>query len=148
MAALRIATLLLSLGGAALADEAPVYAVEGNAIPAPLTAVPGDPARGPGIVRAANVTCLICHHMPIPEEPDQGAIGPDLAGVGSRMTQGELRLRLVNPKLLNPDTLMPAYYETRGLYRVDTPYQGRTIYSAQDIEDVVAWLSSLREAGE
>jgi sulfur-oxidizing protein SoxX len=144
-----LAALLLCAGLHVAAEDQVPFTVVDNAIPAALTASPGNPARGSRIVRdTGNVTCLICHQLPFPDEPDQGAIGPDLAGVGSRLTPAELRLRLVNPKLLDPDTLMPAYYETRGLYRVDRAHVGTTIYSAQDIEDVVAWLSSLTEPGQ
>ncbi len=121
--------------------------VVGAEIPAPLTDSPGNPGRGRELVRdAGNVTCLICHRMPFPDEPDQGLLGPDLAGVGSRLTPGELRLRLVDPKLLNADTIMPSYYRTQGLTRVGRAYAGRPIYSAQQIEDVVAFLSALKEA--
>lgn len=123
------------------------YVVEGIEIPAPLTDQPGNAGRGMALVRdTRNVTCLICHHLPIAGEPDMGRIGPDLAGVGSRMTPGALRLRLVNPKRINPDTIMPAYYRVEGLIDVQAPYVGRPIYTAQQIEDVVAYLSQLKEA--
>ena len=80
-------------------------------IPQPLTSEPGDPAKGKKIVTdASNATCLICHAMPIPEQPDHGNLAPDLTGIGSRYTAGQLRLRIVNPKAFNPDTIMPAYY--------------------------------------
>src|SRR5690606_39700877 len=76
---------------------------------------PGNPVRGRQIVRDINnATCLICHAMPIPEEPDHGEIGPPLHGVGSRYTVEELRLRLVDPKAINPDTIMPSYFRAEG----------------------------------
>jgi L-cysteine S-thiosulfotransferase len=131
--------------GASAADEV-AYEVVGESIPVPLTGVPGDPVRGRDIVRdIRNATCLICHAMPIPEEPDHGDIGPPLAGVGSRYSAGELRLRLVNPKLLNTDTVMPAYFSTDNLNRVQAAWRGKTIYTAQEIEDVVAYLTTLQE---
>jgi sulfur-oxidizing protein SoxX len=83
--------------------------------------------------------------MPIPDEPDPGNIGPDLAGIATRYTAAELRLRLVDPKIINPSTVMPAYYSLRNLKRVEEQYVGQTIYSAQDIEDVVAFLLTLTE---
>jgi sulfur-oxidizing protein SoxX len=128
------------------AQSTPVaYEIVGDGIPEPLTDQPGDPVRGEIIVRdARNATCLICHTMPIPDEPDQGNIGPDLAGVGDRYTAAQLRLRLVDPKILNPYTVMPAYYSLRNLNRVQALYAGQTVYSAQDIEDVVAYLLTLR----
>jgi sulfur-oxidizing protein SoxX len=117
----------------------------GMSMPTPLTDEPGNPARGLNVVRnAANASCLICHAMPIPDEPDHGTIAPPLDGVGDRLSEGELRLRLVDPKLVNPETMMPSYYRTEGLHGVDSPYVGRTIYTAQEVEDVVAYLMTLR----
>lgn len=133
--------LCLALAGppAAGADETARPALD-----TPLTAEPGNPGRGRLIVRdTARATCLICHELPIPEEPDQGRIGPSLAGIGARLTPGELRLRLVDPKTANPDTIMPSYFRTEGLHRVAEAYRGQTIYTAQQIEDVVAYLSGL-----
>jgi sulfur-oxidizing protein SoxX len=122
------------------------YVIEDLAVNTPLTDTPGDSARGREIVRdAANATCLICHAMPIPEEPDHGDIGPPLAGVASRYGEGELRLRLIDPQKINPDSVMPGYYKLEGLHRVDIPYVGKTIYTAQQIEDVLAYLLTLRE---
>lgn len=133
--------------GMALTGPAPVVLAQGAPGPAlekPLTDDPGNPGRGRLIVRdTARATCLICHSLPIPEEPDQGQIGPSLAGVGSRLTPGELRMRLVDPKAVNPDTIMPSYFRTQGLHRVAEAYRGQTIYTAQQIEDVVAYLAGL-----
>lgn len=122
------------------------YRIVDGGIPEPLTDQPGDPLRGEVVLRdARNATCLICHHMPIADEPDQGNLGPDLAGVANRYTAAELRLRLVDPKAINPDTVMPAYYSLGNLNRVQALYEGQTIYSAQDIEDVLAYLLTLTE---
>lgn len=124
-------------------QSAPPRIVDGAA-PDALTSSPGNPALGRQIVRdQGHVTCLICHAMPIPEEPDHGDIGPPLAGVGGRYNAGELRLRLIDPKAINPDTIMPSYYRTNDLNRVGAEYRGRPIYTAQEIEDVVAYLASL-----
>lgn len=143
---LRACLLGLLVGLQPAAAQEPVgWRVEGLAIPEPLTATPGNPARGRQIVRDINnATCLICHAMPIPEEPDHGDIGPPLHGVGSRLTAGEIRLRIVDPKHVNPDSIMPSYHRTQGLYRVLAAYRGRPIYTAQQVEDVVAYLVSLR----
>ncbi len=89
--------------------------------------------------------CLLCHAAPIPEERSQGNLAPDLAGSGARWTEAELRLRLMDSRRLNPDSIMPSYYRTEGLHRVGPAFQGRTVLSAQEIEDVVAWLLTLRE---
>ena len=122
------------------------YEIVGNTIPQPLTAQPGDPARGRRVIAdASNSTCLICHEVPAwAELPDQGKIAPPLEGLGTRYTADELRLRLVNAKLITPDTMMPAYYRTEGLTRVQPQYVGRTIYSAQDVEDAIAFLMTIK----
>ncbi len=122
------------------------YRIENGEVPAPLTAEPGNPARGRQTVRdMTHVTCLICHALPIPEEPDHGEIGPPLAGIGSRYSAGALRARLMDPKAFNPESIMPAYFRTDGLNRVGAEFRGRTIYTPQQIEDVVAYLLSLKE---
>ena len=130
--------------GPVKAETTMPYEITGDSIAGPLTDMPGDPKRGLSLVRdPANASCLICHSLPIPNEPDQGALGPSLEGVAGRLSEAELRLRLVNPKQLNPDTIMPGYYVVEGLYRVDLPYQGKPIYDAQQVEDVLAYLMTL-----
>lgn len=74
-----------------------------------------------------------------------GEVGPPLAGVGSRLTPGQIRLRLIDPTLVNPAAAMPAYHRVDGLASVDERYRGRPVLSAQEIEDVVAYLSALKE---
>ena len=142
---MRFAALLLLLGiSAAAAEDPPDHRVESFAIPESLTGRAGDPASGERIVRDPDrATCLICHAMPIEGEPDPGNIGPPLHGVASRYTAGELRLRLVDPKRLNPETVMPSYYARDGLHRVAPGYQGRSIYTASELEDVLAYLLTL-----
>lgn len=122
------------------------YAVVGDAIPAPLTAQPGDPARGKAIVTNRQVgLCLLCHSGPFPEEKFQGDLAPTLAGAGSRLSPPELRLRIVDGSRLNADTIMPAYYKTDGLTRVGPSFADKTILSAQQVEDVVAFLATLKD---
>lgn len=112
----------------------------------PLTDVPGDPVRGRAVARdLEKATCLICHAMPIPEEPNHGDIGPSLAGVGGRLTPAQLRQRIVDPTALNPATVMPAYFRRDGLHRVLARFADQSIYSAQEVEDVVAYLATLRD---
>ncbi len=124
---------------------AAVVTVVGDAIPAPLTAEPGDAARGRGIVadRAVGL-CLLCHSGPFPEVRRQGDVAPDLAGAGSRLDEGQLRLRIVDSSRVNPTTIMPPYFRTDGLVRVAPAFQGRTVLTAQQIEDVVAFLRTLK----
>lgn len=120
-------------------------AVTGDAILTPLTATPADPARGRAIVLdRAGGNCLICHRVPEPAEPFQGTIGPDLTGVGQRLSAGQLRLRLVDQSRLNPATMMPPFYRTQNLMRVDTRYAGQPVLTAAEIEDVVAYLAALK----
>ncbi len=122
------------------------YEVTGNEISASLTGSPGNPARGRAIVVNRQVgLCLLCHSGPFPEERFQGTIAPDLAGSGTRWSEGQLRLRLVDGTRLNPDTLMPSYYRVDHLTRVGDAWRGKPILSAAQIEDVVAFLSTLRE---
>ena len=112
----------------------------------PLTGEPGDPVRGRVIVANRTVgLCLLCHSGPFPEERFQGTLAPSLAGAGARSTPAQLRLRIVDASRLNPDTIMPPYFRVEGLSRVAKTFQGKTILSAQQIEDVVAWLATLKE---
>jgi sulfur-oxidizing protein SoxX len=117
-----------------------------DSMPESLTGKPGDPARGRAIVASRTVgLCLLCHSAPIPEERFQGNLAPSLAGAGTRATPGQLRLRVVDSARLNPDTIMPPYYRVDGLTRVARNLQGKTILTAEQVEDVVAYLTSLRE---
>ncbi|WP_077037358.1 sulfur oxidation c-type cytochrome SoxX [Pelomonas sp. KK5] len=128
----------------------PVRAVEviglvGDEIPLPLEGRVGDAARGRAIVASRQQgLCLLCHSGPIPEERFQGTLAPDLAGAGTRWSAGQLRLRLVDGQRLNPQSIMPAYYRSEGLQQVGAAWRGKTILDAQQIEDVVAWLETLK----
>lgn len=106
----------------------------------------GDAARGRAVVAdRVRGLCLLCHQAPIVEERFQGNLAPDLAGVGARMSEAELRQRIMDSRALNPDSIMPSYGRAAGLHRVAPAMQGRTILSPEEIEDVVAWLVTLRE---
>jgi sulfur-oxidizing protein SoxX len=138
------ALLAVAACAPARAEPLPSYAIVGDAIPAPLTATPGDPARGREIVINRRVgLCLLCHTGPFPEEKLQGNLAPDLAGTGSRWSVGQLRLRLVDARRLNPESIMPPYYRIDGLDHVAPAFRGKPIFSAQQIEDVVAFLATL-----
>jgi L-cysteine S-thiosulfotransferase len=121
------------------------YAVIGDAIPESLTGMPGDAARGRALVLDRTSTCILCHSGPFPEQKFQGDLAPSLAGAGSRWSEGQLRLRLVDAPRLNPATIMPSYYRVDGLVRVGPAWRGKPILSAEQIEDIVAYLASLRE---
>jgi sulfur-oxidizing protein SoxX len=131
-------------GAQAVAQPVPLL-IEGDAITRPLSDAPGDAARGRAIVaNRQQGLCLLCHSAPIPEERFQGDLAPSLAGAGSRWSEGQLRLRLVDSQRLQPGSLMPAYYRTEGLTRVAPAWQGKPVLDAQQIEDVVAYLRGLR----
>jgi sulfur-oxidizing protein SoxX len=120
--------------------------VRGDEIPVSLTGASGDPARGRAIVanRQAGL-CLLCHDGPFPEERLQGDLAPDLRGAGSRWTEGQLRLRIVDSGRLNAATIMPAYFRTGGLTRVAPAFRGKPVLGAEQIEDVVAYLKTLKD---
>lgn len=129
------------------AVSAAVLAVTGDGIPQPSPgAAPGDAARGRAIVANRQVgLCLLCHTGPIPEERFQGNLATDLRGAGQRWSTAQLRLRIADASRINPDTIMPSYYKTEGLNRVAAAHQNKTILTAQQIEDVVAWLQTLKD---
>ncbi len=144
VASLALAFTLTAAGVAA--QELRPYVVAGDAIPASLTGQPGDPVKGRAIVADRTVgLCVLCHSGPFPEVPLQGNLAPSLAGAGARNTAGQLRLRLINPARLVPDTIMPPYYRLDGLQHVARAYDGKTILTAGQIEDVVAYLVTLKE---
>ena len=121
------------------------YGVSGDAIPQSLTGAKGDAARGRAIIvnRQAGL-CLLCHSGPFPEERFQGTIGPDLNGVASRLSEGQIRMRIVDPARTNPESVMPAYFRTEGLTRVAPALRGKPILTAGQIEDVIAFLMTLK----
>jgi sulfur-oxidizing protein SoxX len=144
------AALALALAGVACLTPAQgetlrPYEIVGDAIPSSLTGARGDPARGRAIVASRQTgLCLLCHSGPFPEERFQGNLAPDLAGAGARWSEGQLRLRMVDSTRINPATIMPSYYRIDGLTRVGRPWQGKPVLTAEQIEDVVAFLANLR----
>ena len=127
------------------AQELRPYRVVGDAIPESLTGAKGDPERGRTVVITRQSTCLLCHSGPFPEERFQGNLAPDLKGTGSRWSEGQLRLRVVDASRLNRTTIMPSYYRVDGLQRVGANWRGKPILTAEQIEDVVAFLTTLRD---
>lgn len=142
------ASLFISLSlmaAAAAAQEVVAYTVRGDGIDAPLTETPGDPLRGRALAASRQQgLCLLCHSAPLTEERFQGNLAPDLAGAGARYTEAQLRLRVVDVRRVHPGSLMPALHSTAKLSRVGDAWQGKPILTAQQVEDVVAWLATLR----
>lgn len=137
---------MLFLAAAPAQEGLRPFAIVGDAIPASLTGAAGDPARGRTIVTNRHVgLCLLCHSGPFAEERLQGTMAPDLKGAGGRWSAGQLRLRIVDAARLNPSTIMPPYYRTDGLTRVSPGFRGKPVLTAEQIEDVVAFLATLRE---
>jgi sulfur-oxidizing protein SoxX len=140
MAALTI------VAGSAGADELVKYQVVDSSIPKSLTGTPGDPANGEKVFvdrRLGN--CLSCHQVTVlSKHPYHGEIGPSLDGVAERYNAGQLRMQVVNAKVINPDTIMPGFYRVEGLHRVLKQFAGKPILDAQQVEDVVAYLETLK----
>ena len=139
-------SLGLLLGAGAQAEELVKYQiVGGERIDESLTGQPGDPANGRKLaINRKQGNCLACHVLPIPEQPFHGDVGPDLSETGGNLSEGEIRLRIVDSKVLNPDTIMPAFYRNDGFERVLKKFQGKTMLSAQQVEDVVAYMMTLK----
>jgi sulfur-oxidizing protein SoxX len=140
-----VGALLATTFLTASAQELVRYTVQGDGIPQPLAGATGDPQRGRAIVASRQVgLCLLCHPAPIPEERFQGDLAPSLAGVGARYSPAQLRLRIVDPRRVNPSSFMPAFHSAGNPSRVAAGWAGKPILSAQQVEDVVAWLATLR----
>lgn len=140
VSALAAALLLRAADAQTLAT----YKIVGDSIADSLTGAPGDAARGHALVLDRGTTCILCHSGPFGTQ-FQGDLAPSLAGAGNRWSPGQLRLRLVNAAHFNPDTIMPSYYRVDGLVRVGRSWTGKSILTAAQIEDVVAYLATLRD---
>jgi sulfur-oxidizing protein SoxX len=136
----------LSLSTNAIAAEKTVkYTISNGAIAKSLTGKPGDAKKGRKLaINRKKGNCLACHVMPIPEQPFHGNVGPELMGVASRLTEGQVRLRIVDPKFFNSGTIMPAFYRNTGFTRVMKKFKGKTMLSAAQVEDLVAYTMTLK----
>jgi len=127
--------LLFALAGSVFSNDE---------MPTSLTGAKGDPVRGRALVASRQAgLCLLCHSGPFPEERFQGNLAPDLKSA-ARLSEGEIRARIVNPRRANPDSIMPAYFDSGGLVRVAPSFRGKTILTAEQIEDIVAYLLTLK----
>ena len=144
MTVLAVAGLSMSVDVAA-EELVKFKIVSGNSITVSLTGKAGDPVKGREVaINRKKGNCLACHAMPVPEQPYHGEVGPDLNGVADHLSEGEIRLRIVNPKYSNPNTIMPAFYRTEGLHMVAKKFQGKPMLTAAEVEDVVAYLMTLK----
>jgi len=151
--------LVASVGFAAAAHAADV--IPGDvayddygAVEQSLTGTPGNPEEGAKIVGSKKLgNCIACHQISaLPDVPWQGEIGPMLDGAGDRWTEAELRGIVANAKMMFEGTMMPAFYKDSGYIRPGKAYTGKAaddtlepILAAQQIEDVVAYLATLKE---
>jgi len=129
----------------ARAQELKPYVVVGDGIPQSLTGAPGDASRGRALVLERSSTCILCHSGPFPETRFQGDLAPSLEGTGNRWSASQVRLRLVDASRFNPATIMPSFYRVDGLDRVGRAWRDKPILTAEQIEDVVAYLANLRD---
>ena len=143
---------MLLAGLAWAADQPPLpdgyctWTQRNFAIIEPLCGLQGDAERGRDIAADSHAgNCLACHVLPIPEEPFHGTVGPPLNGIGNRYTPGQLRLRVVDEQVVNPFTIMPGFYrDPRKANRVADGFWGKTFLSAQEVEDLGAYLVTLK----
>ncbi len=134
------------LAGTAVADGLMKYEIADNAIVKSLTGKPGDAAKGVKAFTNRKLgNCLACHQVTaLAAQPFHGQIAPPLDGVAERYNEGQLRMQVVNAKQINPDTIMPAFYRTDGLHRVLDKFKDKPILTAEEVEDVVAYLKTLK----
>ena len=136
---------LINAGGA-MAEPLVAFQITADGIAEPLSQPAGDPARGRDlVVDREGGACVLCHAVPGVDPRFVGNLGPTLAGVGARLSAAQLRLRLVDSSVFNPATIMPAYYRSKGLRQVAEAFRGKPILTAAEIEDIVAYLQTLKE---
>jgi len=155
----RGASLALSLASFALlalpwapsrADEripgaSAALRIAGDGIPEPLSGSPGDPERGRALlVERAAANCSLCHALPDPNLRIAGNVGPSLDGVGRKLSAAQLRLRVADIQRVDSATVMPSYYRVDHLDRVASEYRGKPVLDARQVEDIVAYLETLK----
>ena len=145
----NVLTLLAAAAVAIIAPNARAelvpYKIVGDAIPRSLTSAKGDAGRGRDIVANHNLgLCLLCHTGPFPQDKFQGSMAPDLNGAGARWSEGQLRLRIVDASKLNAQTIMPPFYRVDGLTRVPAAFRDKPVLTAMEVEDVVAYMMTLK----
>jgi sulfur-oxidizing protein SoxX len=140
-----LVAVLLGMSIVSLANQTQAQTWSGDSIVNPLTSSPGDATKGRMIVASRQTgLCLLCHSGPFPEERFQGNLAPDMGASVGHLSEAQLRARIVDSSRFNASTIMPSYYRTEGLNRVAPKFEGQSILSGQEIEDVVAFLVSLK----
>lgn len=140
---------LTLLGGMIQAAAATDYTVTDDTIQQALTEQPGNAKNGLEVfLDRDRGHCLLCHQVSSLDATFQGDIGPNLSRVGEHRSEAQLRLRLVDGTRLNPNTVMPAYFRTDKLQQIGKDYQGKTVLTAQEVEDVIAYLRTLRASND
>ncbi len=142
------ATLLavVALGFTTSCDAPPAdliskHMIISDTIPSSLSSTPGDPEIGREVfVSRERGHCVLCHIIDGLDAPFQGDVGPELTGIGARLTGAQIRLRIADPSQIWPDTIMPSYYRVTGLNQVDGDFMGEPVLTGQDIEHLVAYL--------
>lgn len=130
-------------------------AFDDGAVATSLTGVPGDPEAGKEVMVTRGLgNCIACHQVTeLQEYPFHGEVGPSLDGAGERWSEADLRGIVANSKMMFDGTIMPAFYKKSGYIRPGDAYTGdaapegslTTLLTAQQIEDVVAYLLTLTE---
>lgn len=151
---LAVAALVAAGAGASAGEIAPTEVViEDGAVKQSLTGVPGNLEEGKKIMNKGAGNCIACHQVSdLSDLPFHGNVGPSLDGVADRWTPEELRAILVDAKQVFPDTVMPSFYKTEGFIRPGDGFTGKAakgplkpLLTAQQIEDVIAYLMTLKE---
>ncbi len=144
---MKTALLAAMLAAPAVAAESPApYAISGDTVAVSLTGRPGDAAKGERLIMDRHRSlCVLCHMGPFPEPHLQGNLAPDLTGVGARLSESQIRLRVVDMKALNPSSLMPSYLKISDTPETASAWRGKSILDAAEIEDIVAYLVTLKD---
>ena len=151
-----LAGLAMAAGAASAEETAPSDVTYGEygSIEASLTGMPGDAARGEAVMTDRGLgNCIACHQVTaLDDYPFHGEVGPSLDGSGSRWTEADLRGIVANAKMTFPESVMPAFYRVDGFTRPGEGYTGKAvegdvppILTAQEVEDVVAYLMTLTD---
>ena len=143
-AAGMFAAALVLAAGCAVQSGGLHYQISNGEIRQPLASGTPDAERGRKLLVSRESNCILCHAAPETGERFFGNLAPPLSGTGARLTAGQMRARIVDPLYFNKESIMPAYYRVEGLNRVAETYRGKPVLTGEQIEDVIAYLSTLK----